>query len=656
MFNNNISAKRLIVTTLGFVLVIAIYIVLLAKIQITDGTYYSSLASSSYSVTGTISAARGLITDRNGNVLADNEAAFNVELDYTFLPSGEENATILKLIEILEQTGDVWIDNLPMILSDGVMQFNETLEDDVSDLKSDLGLQQYATAQNVVDALIIRYGLEDYDTETQYLLMGVRYEMEERSYGSGNNYSFAEDVSMDAVTFIEELSLLLPGVSITEETTRYYPYGSTASHIIGVVGPMYSEDYAELKDQGYSMSDTIGKLGIELAMESYLNGTDGTMTVIKDTSGNIVSSGVTQEAVAGDTVTLTLDLDTQQAAEDALEYIIEYLKETKTEDIQGGAVVAIDPSNGEIVAMASYPDYDINSYYTDYSDLLEDDLNPLYNRATQGLYWPASTFKAGVGLAAISEGVISKESLVECLGTYYYYDDYTPKCEGTHGSINIVYALKVSCNVFFYDVGRRLGIDMIEYYQTQLGFGQSTGIEISESTGSISSQTAREESGEEWYAADTIQAAIGQMDTYVTPLQLAVYAMTLANGGIRYNAHLVKNVTSYDTGEVVFETDIEVLSESPATEEAWEAVYEGLWSCANEYGGSAYSTFGNYDFTVYAKTGTPQSTSGSSHGTFICFGGPDEDNQLAIAIIVENCGGGYLLAPIADSIFQAYFN
>lgn len=648
--------KRIIVLIVMLVVVAVLFGVRLVELQIVNGQGYFDKANYNATFSKPISAARGEILDRNGVAFATNRIGFNVVMDKNYLPK-DFSETILKIRDILAQKNEKITDTLPIVFGGATFSFEQGSDEDVAALKTKLGLQTYATINDVISALIERYGLQNYSGYDLRVLMGVRYEMTKRLFSENNTFTIANDVSIDTVTKIKENSMFLPGVTISEETVRIYPLGDLAAQIIGVTGPIYENEYEMLKTQGYAMADLVGKNGIEKALESVLKGQNGESKIVKNKSGSILVAQEYKTPVAGNSVYLTIDAALQRVAQDALANRIKEIKAMHSSyggsDAEGASVVAIDVTSGEVLAMVSYPSYDLSSYYTNYASLVTDALKPLTNRSLTGQYSVGSSFKPVVALAAADLGLLNRNTAVSCSGVYTFYTGYSPKCGGVHGSINVVSALKVSCNIFFYEMGRRMGIDNIVKYASQLGFAQETGIELPEKTGTLSSPSYSESMGKTWYAGNVVQAAIGQLDTTATPLQLAVYTSTLANGGSRYQAHLVDRIMSFDASRLIEEKQSAVTAKSTAGAEAFALVREGMIA-ASHTGGTSAGTFNSYPVNVASKTGTPQTTSGSNSGTYISYA-PAEDPKIAVVIVGEKVGAGYLLAPIAKAIYDQYF-
>ena len=445
-----------------------------------------------------------------------------------------------------------------------------------------------------------------------------------------------EDASVETITY--------DGVTYRyKEDIRSYPDGTIAPHVIGTVGQMSAEEWSRYKSEGYQMSDYVGKFGIERYCEETLRGTDGARTVEQGKNGDILSEEVTTQPESGNSVYLTIDADFQKKVEEILSDYIEELRLTGAPEeganVKGGAVSVIDPRTGAVLALVTWPTYDLNDYYTDYASLLEEENTPLIDRATDGLYRPGSTFKTVVAVAALEEGIITPEDTVNCTGVYTYFDQviegntFHPTCLGVHGQLSVSEALTRSCNIFFYDVGRRLGIDTINRYASLMGLGEETGLELGSAVGTLSSPEHTKEMGGTWTQGNVVQASIGQMDTMVSPLQLSVQAMTLANRGDRYKVYLVDEVRSFDGSELLEKTEPELVSSFDMSEETFDAVVNGMIGVGMQYTAPEYM-LSDLGYNVAVKTGTPQVTTDTTNSCAIAFA-PAEDAEIAIGIMLE---------------------
>lgn len=657
------------ITLIGVLLaVLGIFSVRLMRLQIVHGEEYLEKASSTITITSAITASRGEVVDRYGRVIAGNRVGYIVSLNRLYLPDAKLNETLVKLTTILQAADEEWSDSMPLTRQE---PWSFTADDAaVEKMKKTLELSSVATAENAWTQMLRRYELEGYDTATQRILCGIRYEMELREYSNVTPFALASDVSMKTVATIRERSQDLVGVEILEESVRHYVDGSLMPHVLGSVGPIYKEEYAEMKQRGYSMNAIIGKSGLEKAFEDVLRGTDGTRHTLRSADGAILSTTVVEEPVPGNTLVLTIDSYLQRQLNASLEKLVatitEYsrggsLSQKELGPAEGAAAVVIDCKTGGVLACSTYPSYDLNLYSSHYYEYLSDELNPLFNRALHGTYRPGSAFKTCTGLTGLLNGEIVENSTVYCGGTYMYYaPTYTPGClmhGHGYGNINIVRALMASCNSFFYDVARRVGIDSIVDTASTLGLGTATGLEISEAAGSLSSPAYRRaqiDAGlpvEDWQEGDILQAGIGQLDTFVTPVQLATWAAALANDGVRYRTHFVGATTTYDYSEI-HEITPEILGQVGDPGGAFDAVEKGMIAASVQ--GSSGLYLANYPYTIATKTGTPQVTVNKTNGTIIAYG-PTEDPEIAVAVVVENCANGYWLTQTVVDIFDAYY-
>ncbi|MGI5856433.1 MAG: peptidoglycan D,D-transpeptidase FtsI family protein [Candidatus Merdivicinus sp.] len=665
---------RLIILSFLAAGVCGAYILNLMNFQVVRGAEFQAQTQQLTVSKISVKAARGEILDCSGVALAENKVGYNVVFYYSFFPKADQNRIIAGLIEMLEKNGEDWYDPLPLTLAADPV-FEEGRDKDIETLRNKLGVNVYATASDCMYNLRELFGIdESCDDLTARKIAGVRYGMVLSDFSINNNqYAFAEDVSTDTALLIKEMSHLLPGVDIVDEDIRVYPQGTVAPHIVGVIGKMYAEEYygttdeggnvltEGYKDKGYKMDSLVGKLGIEQAMEAELHGIDGVKTVEQSKDGSIISEEITTAPESGNNVVLTIDSAFQKKVQDILEAHILMLRERKSDSqgdhgnkAEGGSIVVLDAKTGGVLAAATYPGYDLNNYFSDYASIRDAEFSPLNNRAFNGLYRPGSTFKTAVAAGALEEGVITPADTVNCQRVYRYYDilpgnQFRPTCLGYHGKTDAVKALTVSCNIFFYDVGRRLGADQMNVYANLLGLGVPTGIELSESVGGISGPERSQSLGKTWVQGDICQAAIGQMDTNVTPLQMAVQAMTLANRGARYQAHLVKEVRSYDDAEILSSTQKKVLSQFEMSDSTFETIKDGMIGAAARVPAPYQLTDLGYD--VALKTGTPQKNNTEFHSAAIAFA-PADDADIAISVMLElGDNANYLIRQILEAYY-----
>lgn len=655
--------------------IMALYVLRLIFLQLINSDTFKEQATSTTDYKFTITAARGDIVDSEGRRIATSTTSYNVIINKLLLGDNDIDTTLQEVVDILQTNGESWNDSLLISVPDanGHYEFTADAESEydqssLSSMKETLGLQQYATADDVMEKLVEDYGLSEFSLSWQRILGGLHYEMEQQAFSNVNNFVMAENVSEVTVATVKEHSLSLPGVEITETSTRSYELSDVLPHVLGRVGKITAEKWKvtdengevtyPLREKGYNMNDVIGISGLESAYEDELRGSDGVETITRDADGVIIDTSITTAPEPGHTVMLTVDSAFQKAVDQALASNIEMINATYgTSDIAvaAGAAVVIDVKDGSVLAASNYPSYDQNLYSTQYTEYSTDAGLPLFNRALQGLYTPGSTYKPSVALAALLSGVIDGNSTVYCNGVYNYFEDYHPKCtrHGHSGNIDVVTAIKWSCNIFFYDVGRRTTSDVYDAYAYKLGLGVKTGVEVSEAVGRLTTK-----SDSNYTASLEVQAAIGQGNTVVTPVQLATYAATIANKGVRYRTHFVKAILDTNTGEVLSETEPEVMDVIEDNVGAFDLVEKGMIGVSETVSGLS-----NYPYTIACKTGTPQRSESYYEGstkkyytnTMMIAYGPVEDPQIAIGIVIEYGGGGARAGNLVADIFNAYF-
>ncbi len=644
----------------------------LVKVQLVDGEGYRERSDRRTTKSVTLQAPRGEFYDRYGRAIVTNRSGYSIQLQRgRDMSDGEFNRMIYNLCVIFDSFGQPRNAEIPISWENDGFVFSADGANEIERLtaeekwKTDHGFEADASAEEVAEALSEKYGLEDYSGEGLLSVASVRLDMEDRGFSSTVPYAFGTDVSIDVVTAIKERSAVFSGVSVIVQPVRDYSEPGIATHILGRVGNISREEYEEKRGQGYTINSMIGKQGLEQYLESYLRGQDGLAAVDQTAGGGSIDSSVETPAVNGRNVTLTIDLELQKACEDALRETITSLSDEAEDDSGGascdsGAVVVLDVNNGDVLAMASYPTYNVENFNRSYSYLVENPARPLINRAIMGTYTPGSTFKPCVAVAALQTGAITVDEEIEDTGKYTYYKDYQPGCwlynqsGDTHGYETVSEAIRDSCNVFFYETGRRLGIENLADYAHRFGFGSKTGIELEseESAGSVSSPENREKRGGTWMPGDVLQAAIGQCDTLVTPLQLASYTAAIANGGTLYRTHLVKSIQGSDTEDEIV-TKPQALSTIEMDPETYAAVTEGMRMVVT--GGTARAAFEGCKVPVAAKTGSAQISETLTNGVYIAYA-PYDDPQIAIACVLEKSGGGSHAAPVVRAAIDQYFD
>jgi len=702
-----------------FILLAGIAIVYrLFSLQIIHGNEYYERSQYKLLLDKRTVAPRGNILDRNGVPIANNRVGFNVNIVNARLDQKELNKMLLELYNMFEKNGEnynksfskyllfvplefgpeakkssekfekwikdngikVKLSNLPNH-DNNKSNVNNTDGSNSADISDNINNIDFGNPSNVnafFEAMKEHYNIDkEYTDEQAYKIMLMRYEV--RYYSSINPILLAKDVSQETVAEIEERHHVFSGVTTDIEYMREYKNANLASHVIGYVRGIDAQTYDKLKNEGYSINDIIGKTGIEYTAEKELRGTPGTKKVEVDLRGRLNQVIDETPAIPGNNVILTLDMDLQKIATETLEKRIKEIRlldgPYHFHDASAGAVVAIDVNNGEVLAMASYPGYDPSIFLQgpenkeaqqaimDLNDPTKMEITSEYNRAISGRYAPGSTYKPLVGIAALEEGIITPTTTIYDKG-YVSYDGLQFTCmdwrhgKGAHGALTLSKALAFSCNIFFHEAGVMLGIDNIDKWAYAFGLGRKTGIELpGEIEGIRSNKNYKKKiSPYIWGKADTASSSIGQLYHEYTPLQLANYVATIANGGIKYKPHLIKYITKYD-GTLLRESEIEY-EEIPVKPETMEAVKKGMLAVANSEDGTAVNVFKDLPFKVGAKTGTAEAykEGQSNNGVFICYAPAEIDStsQIAVAVVIEHGIYGMYAAPIAREIITKY--
>lgn len=660
MMKNPHPSRRRVYVLLGFFCAfLVLFFAVLYDAQVVHGSENRARSITSNTASETVTASRGIITDRNGKVLVSNRLAYTLVVDKSSFGKDEAalNDAIWQLIQLCREQGVTWNDTLPMTTGSSPQLTSKSLNESFREYLDDNKLPTDGGSAEVLAAMRKLYKVDDSYTDAQArLIVGVRYELDGRS-----SYTFAEDVSTELLGRITDGKSR--GVTIKTAAARVYNT-KLAAHILGTVGAIWQEEwrsdestgYVGYADKGYNMNDLVGKDGVEKAFEEYLHGNDGKRLITTDENGKITGELYTREPQPGGTVALTIDIDLQQVVEDTLASTIQGMID-KDSNERGGAAAVIQVGTGEVLAMASYPTYDLETFNQDYDELVKDERLPMFNRATQGVYAPGSTFKLCTSVAALEEGIITPSTIIEDKGIYTYYVDPQPMCwiwrqaHTTHGRINVSQAIVDSCNYFYYEVGRLTGIKKLDEYATAFGLGQSTGIEIGDVSGVLASPEWAEAHDREWTDGQTITAAIGQSYNLFTPLQLANYVATLVSGGEHYEAHLLKNVKSYDNSRVIDVYGKGPLNDLNISDSTMAAVTKGMHDLTYD---SLRSAFSRCVVEAGAKTGSAQVGTDIANGTFVAYA-PYDDPEIAIAIVVEKGGSGSLLANAAVDIINAWF-
>lgn len=668
---------KIIITLLAVALVSRLF-----YLQIVMGEQYLAMSTRKFTMSVADKAPRGEIYDKNGKALVSNRIGYSVQIQKTDMTNDELNDMLLKLLKILDETGYSYYDTFPISGYGDAFVFQDNNMDGSTDDEKQTWfddrkkiINSEMTPYEIVDYYCNKvYKISgDYTPEERRRILGVRYEADlVGGITLTTPFVLIEDIDINVITKIKERQKEFEGVIITNDYIRNYNQGTLAAHILGRVGKIYAEEYEELKEQGYSYNDIIGKQGVELIAEKYLHGTDGTKNMEQNINGKIVKLAQDVPAVPGNYVVLTIDSDLQRTAEESLERNIAKIKasggslsDRKGADASAGAAVVIDIKNGDVLTMASYPTYDPSQFNQNYSELSADKDKPMWNRALGGLYAPGSTFKPLTAIAALESGTITPETIIECKGIYDFYETYQPRCwiwteqHRTHGKLNVTGGIENSCNCFFYEVGRLMGIDVMDKFASSFGLGELTGIELKEEVkGYVSSPDVKErlyknKDDQKWYAADTIQTAIGQSNNSFTPIQLANYIATVANGGTRYKTNIIKSIRSSVDGSIITETSPTVMQQISLKPSTLEAVKNGMKKVVEE--GSAKSIFEGYPIEIGGKTGTAQVGSKvTNNALFVAFA-PFDDPEIAVAVVIEHGLRGANAGYVAKDIFDEYF-
>ena len=563
----------------------------LAWMQFAMADHYAEKVAEASSASYTVEqhAARGAITDRNGTILARDTTVYDLYLRVP-APPGTDLQQTVQTVQALTGGKDV-----------------------------ETQLAAFCSAVSAGELLV----LESLDSATMTAI-----------YRSGLVQSGA--------------------VRLAARGERTWPDGTLLPHVLGFTGPITAEQWPAAQEKGLAMDSIIGQSGLEAAYDDLLRGQDGQLLINTGLDGAVRTTVQKSTATPGSTLVLTLDASLQSALQQALRERIETLQATAAvgggREARAGAAVVVDVKTGGILAAANWPGYDLNAYRTDYAALSADAGAPLLDRAFQGLYAPGSAFKPAVAAAALTAG-IDPNATVNCTGRYLYYSGYQPGClqYGHSGPVDMRTALEQSCNIFFYDVGRRLGVDTFSAMARQLGLASPTGAEVSEAEGQL---TWSED--DNYQAGLTLMAAIGQGNTAVTPAQLAVYAATLANYGQRPTLHFADHAVSTATGETVWEYEPQFTT-VPGGETVFGPIRDGMKRMAQ-----TNRHLREAPVVCAAKTGSPQLAQTLPNGTHyvnsVLIGyAPADDPQIAVAVVLEYGGGGSNATPVLRAVLDAWF-
>lgn len=666
MEENKKLSRRLFVLCGIFMLCLTAYCVVMFDAQIVHGAEYRAMSVRTNTVVEPVEASRGILTDRNGKVLVSNRAVYTLTFDPKLVASDELNDALLRLMALLRRERIEWYDELPLTATapydydfdvprSGMLVKYLSSKRWIEDGMTAEEMRSGMSPERIFQLLCEEFEIPDTISAVQRrALVGFRYSLATAKLDGDGTFLFTSGVEVPLIALLKDGDYA--GVRVGTATVREYQTDA-AAHILGRVGKIQNWD--DYKDKGYAWNDLVGLDGVEYAFEDYLRGTDGKRVVTTNAEGKIIKEEYSIEPKPGNNVALTLDIDFQEQVEAILAESVGALTEADGID-RGAAAAVVQVGTGDTLALASYPTYSLKTFNKDFAELNTDPRRPMLNRATQWAFAPGSTFKPAVAVAALETGVITPQSKIRDLGAYRYYDMvfncwiYSSR-GGNHGLINVSDAITVSCNYFFYEVGKLTGISTLDRYAAAFGLGEPTGIEIPESVGTLTSPDyVNSLPNQRWTDGLTLQAAIGQAYNTFTPLQLANYIATLSGGGTRWKAHLLKDVSSYDSAVSTYvydEPPVETVEISP---ENLKAVLSGMRRLVTD--GSVRSAFQNCVVDAAAKTGTAQ-TGGRgtiSNGIFVAFA-PYDNPQIALAMIIEKGDSGGALASTAVKILNAYF-
>ena len=676
MKNNKIKANfnlRYNLLTTFVYIIAAILIIQLFRLQIVNGAEYREISNARLTRESVVEAARGSIEDRSGNIFATTKTGYSVEL-YKIKSSNEElNNVILKMVKLLENNKDTYINNFP-INSD--LKFTYTSNEAINNWKAKYKIPKEANEKECIKSFKERYEITNEKIEDVLKIIAIRYEITTNGYSTTKSIKIAEDISKVSAIQFNEQNSEFPGVNIIEEPIRVYTQGELAAHILGYIRKINATQLKEKADQGYTLNDYIGQMGIEYVLEEYLRGEKGTKQIEMSAQGTIEGEYVTREAVSGNNIVLTIDLELQEKMENIIKDSIKDLQKSGQKTDYGAAVL-MNVEDGEVLAMCSYPTFKPEVFLGTVSNEVWKDINDnkkLYNNAVQSGNAPGSTFKMVVAAAALEEEVVTESEYVNDRGVYpyghnpacWYYNQY----RRGHGNVNVKTALQKSCNYFFYEMGRRLGVDTIASYANYFGLGNKTGIELTgETKGIVASTAEAERRGEVWYSSNVLSAAIGQSYNNYSPIQMAKYVSMISNGGKNIYPTLIKEVKDIEgnriSKEEVKNYTNELLGinskynpEVEISEETLNTIKAGMRLVTSQ-GGTAYSMFKDFEYSVAGKTGSAQAATKEkgeiANGWFVGFT-PYDNTQVAVVVFLEDGAKDSEAAKAARKILDAYYN
>ena len=674
--NFRFNIITIIVYIIGIILIAQLF-----NLQIINGDAYREQSNTRLSRVSTINSARGSIVDRTGNELAGVRTSYNIEIYKTNIGNDELNKALLNVVDLLNQYQITIADSFPIKIN----PFEFTIEnDELSKWKTKYKINQDATAEEAFNKFKDKYGIKTDDANEARKIISLRYKITTTGYSTTKSIIIAEDVNEEIVAQINERNAEFPGITVTDKTARTYANGSLAAHILGYTGKISEDEYKDRKDT-YNKDDIIGKTGIEYLFEKYLKGQNGEKQVDMAVDGTITGEYITKNANAGSDIVLTIDSNLQKATEVALENCVNKIRDggfAQQYDAKGGSAVIMNVNTGEVLAAASYPSFEPGWFVggissSMWSELINNEAHPLLNKTIQSAYAPGSIFKMVTAITGLETGAITSKEKINDRGVYKKYGEewecwyYTSYHRG-HGYLNVTQALQHSCNYFFYETGDRTGVDAIATYALHFGLGKKTGIELpSESAGAAASSStkARLKNGESWYPGETLSASIGQSYNNFTPMQIAKYISSIANGGTIVRPTIIKSIMNSDGTEVARDEYESYINEKlgidtsddgvTVSQESIDIAKEGMRMATSEAGGTAYNIFKNFTVEVAGKTGSAEAGKDENNrdkvnAWFVCFA-PFENPEVAVVVMIENGGHGNYAAEVARDVLNQYF-
>lgn len=676
--NTNMKLRFNIITTITYIIGI-ILIIQLFNLQIVKGEQYTKQSNTRLTREARLEAARGEFLSRTGDPLIVSNTQVDLEIYKTKISEDELNEAILNIVKVLEKYNVNYIDKFPINIE--TKEFKIT-GNELNEFLSRYKLNQNSSVDDVMTYFKEMYSIKKEDINEIRKIIAIRYAITIEQYSSTKSIKIAENIPSEAVAIFSEQGDKFPGINLPTKSQREYPQGTLASHILGYVGNITEEEYDKNKEK-YESTDMIGKTGVEYAFEDFVKGKDGIKQIDMDIEGAITNEYIQEEAIAGADVILTIDANLQKITEDALAKNIQKIANGDfgtAYKTNSGAAVVMKVDTGEILAMASYPNYDPSQFIggisiRNWNSYVNDKSKPLMNKATQLSYSPGSIFKMITGIAALETGNVTVGEKFYDTGIYtkypatpmkcWYYSDY----HVGHGWVNVTQAIEKSCNYYFYEASDRMGIDNLVKYAQYFGLGYKTGVELPDETSGVlaSKETKAKLHPEDsnWNPGNTLNSAIGQGDNEFSPLQMTRYISMLANGGKDIDVTLVNSIIKpdgrkYSKEEIdaaintklgLTQINKEKLNIKP---ENVQPVLDGMKSVTGDSGGTAYGRFKDFDIAVGGKTGSAEAPNNKVHGWFAGFA-PFDNPEIAVVVMVDNGGHGNYTAEAVVDIMEEYF-